>query len=302
MMHQNPLVSIIINCFNGEKYLQEALNSIRNQTYSNWEIVFWDNQSTDDSAKIFKSNNDPRFRYFYAPKHTKLYEARNKAFQYAQGELVAFLDTDDTWDADKLAQQVPLFDDSSVGIVYGNYRLNKDNVDNINSAFEFELPEGNILNALFEEYSVGLLTLVVRRTVAKRIKGPFDPRLHIIGDFDFVVKLAKITRALAVQKPIATYRIHAESETSKNLWMSLDEFDLWFEEQSNDHAVIQNSSYKLLKQRIRINRISMLIRTGRSREARKMLRELPWNYSRIRLEIASFLPPKLINTIKAANR
>jgi hypothetical protein len=84
--------------------------------------------------------------------------------------------------------------------------------------------------------------------------------------------------------------------------MSLDEFDLWFEDQSDDHAVIQNSSYKLLKQRIGMNRISMLIRTGRSREARKMIRELPWNYSRIRFEIARFLPPKLINTIKAAKR
>ena len=53
-MEQNPLVSVIINCFNGEKYLREAIDSVINQTYQNWEIIFWDNQSTDSTAEIVK--------------------------------------------------------------------------------------------------------------------------------------------------------------------------------------------------------------------------------------------------------
>ena len=53
-----PLISIIINCFNGEKYLNEALKSILNQTYKNWEIIFWDNQSRDSSEKVFKQYKD----------------------------------------------------------------------------------------------------------------------------------------------------------------------------------------------------------------------------------------------------
>ena len=54
-MKESPTVSVIINCFNGEKYLHEAINSIYRQTYQDWEIIFWDNQSTDDSAKIAQS-------------------------------------------------------------------------------------------------------------------------------------------------------------------------------------------------------------------------------------------------------
>ena len=77
-MSKKPLVSIIINCFNGEKYLREAINSVIAQSYENWEIIFWDNKSTDKSAKIFQSYNDKRLRYFLAPFHTELlYEARN---------------------------------------------------------------------------------------------------------------------------------------------------------------------------------------------------------------------------------
>ena len=90
-MHE-PLVSILMNCFNGEKYLKQAIDSVLAQTYRNWEIIFWDNQSTDGSAEIFTSYRDSRLKYFYAPEHTRLYEARNCALEKAEGELIAFLD------------------------------------------------------------------------------------------------------------------------------------------------------------------------------------------------------------------
>ena len=75
------LVSVIMNCFNGEKYLREAIDSVLAQTYQNWELIFWDNQSTDKSAEIVKSYEDPRIYYFYARHHTLLYEARNYAIE-----------------------------------------------------------------------------------------------------------------------------------------------------------------------------------------------------------------------------
>ena len=68
-MHETPLVSIIMNCFNGDKYLRDALDSVMKQTYQNWELIFWDNQSKDNSKDIFKEykskiyndlNGDPR--------------------------------------------------------------------------------------------------------------------------------------------------------------------------------------------------------------------------------------------------
>ena len=113
-----PLVSIIINCYNGEKFLQECIKSILSQNYKNWEIIFWDNQSKDKSAEIFKSYNDERFKYFYAEKHTSLYKARNLAIRKANGELIAFIDVDDIWEKNKLELQVPLFNDSKISLVY----------------------------------------------------------------------------------------------------------------------------------------------------------------------------------------
>ena len=63
------LVSIIVNCFNGEKYLKENLESIQRQEYSNWELIFWDNQSSDDSKKIFDSFNDNRYKFSFSNFH-----------------------------------------------------------------------------------------------------------------------------------------------------------------------------------------------------------------------------------------
>ena len=109
-MSSEPLVSILMNCYNGETYLRESLNSVINQTYKNWELIFWDNQSKDKSAEIFKNYNDHRFKYFYSKDHTTLYKARNLAIEKAKGDFIAFLDTDDLWDENKLKLQMYHFD------------------------------------------------------------------------------------------------------------------------------------------------------------------------------------------------
>ena len=61
-MKKKPLISIVMNCHNGEKFLKESLISIVNQKFKNWELIFWDNQSTDNSQNIFLSFKDPRFK------------------------------------------------------------------------------------------------------------------------------------------------------------------------------------------------------------------------------------------------
>ena len=115
--NNNPIVSVIINCYNGSKYIEKALESALSQSYKNLEIIVWDNQSTDKSASIFNSYNDARQKYCYAPEHTDLGGGRAHAFGQCLGEFVAILDTDDLWLPCKLEKQIPLFEDEDVGIV-----------------------------------------------------------------------------------------------------------------------------------------------------------------------------------------
>ena len=120
LRNNQPLVSVIMNCFNGERYLRDSIDGVISQTYKNWEIIFWDNQSVDKSAEIFKSYNDKRLKYFFANEHTSLYKARNLAIEKSKGDFISFIDTDDLWNKNKLELQLPYFKDPKVGVVYSN--------------------------------------------------------------------------------------------------------------------------------------------------------------------------------------
>ena len=191
-LNSQPLVSIIMNCFNGEKYLNEALTSILNQNYNNWEVIFWDNQSNDSSAKIFNSYKDKRFKYFYAKKHTSLYQARNLAIEKSKGDFIAFLDTDDLWEKNKLELQISYFSNLEVGVVYSNFWMLKKDANKKKLYSKKSLPSGKIYNELINNYNVGILTTVIRKKLYLKLKKSFDERFSIIGDFDLFLRLSKI--------------------------------------------------------------------------------------------------------------
>ena len=70
-----------MNSHNGEKFIERSIRSILNQTYKNWELIFWDNKSNDNSLKIINQFNDDRIKYFYSKNYDKLYKARNLALK-----------------------------------------------------------------------------------------------------------------------------------------------------------------------------------------------------------------------------
>ena len=123
MKNKKNFISIIINCYNGEKFLRESLISVQNQEYKNWELIFWDNKSNDGSEEIFKSFENKKFKYFRAKKHTSLYEARNLAIEKCKGEFISFLDSDDNWEKNKVKKQIKFFKNKKGGVVYGNLWL-----------------------------------------------------------------------------------------------------------------------------------------------------------------------------------
>ena len=94
-----PLVSIITPSYNAEKYIEETIKSVQNQTYKNWEMIIVDDISTDQSINIIKkySESDKRIKYFILNEKGGASLARNKAIQEANGKYIAFLDSDDVW-------------------------------------------------------------------------------------------------------------------------------------------------------------------------------------------------------------
>lgn len=292
---EQPLVSVIMNCFNGEKYLRPAIDSVIAQTYQNWEIVFWDNQSTDQSAPIFHSYSDPRLRYYAAPTHTLLYEARNYAIEKARGEFLAFLDVDDWWLPTKLEKQIPLFADPEVGLVCGNYWVEDERKYERRKALKQPAPTGWVLNELLKSPYVGLLTLVIRRSALASLDYPCDPRYHVIGDFDLVVRLAIRWKLACVQDPVASYRLHGSNESTKHTAREIDELESWVKEMSNIER-IRNSRFAK-NQWIRLKVMRQLVEADK-KGAFLALQQLRWGRLKLRLGLALLLPTSLITRLR----
>jgi glycosyltransferase involved in cell wall biosynthesis len=287
---QESLVSVIINCYNGEKYVREAIESVIEQSYENWEIIFWDNQSTDRSADFFKTYTDARFKYFFAPKHTFLYEARNYAIEEAAGEFIAFLDVDDRWLPDKLSRQIALFSDPEIGYVCGNCWIESEKKTARWQSFKRIVPTGWVLNELLKDYFVGLLTLVVRRSALHTLKYICDPRFHLIGDFDLVIRLSINWKMDCIQEPIAISRLHDGNETGRHPVRSLDEIECWTKEARLVPAIQMSTNFEYFENKGTYMRAKQLILDGDRSGAYSVSKSLPWDQRRLKLWIAMLLP------------
>lgn len=123
-MKSEHLVSIIMPNYNGEAYLQNAIDSVIFQTYLNWELLIIDDCSTDGSVAIIKSNcsKDSRLRFFKTDKPSGSPTVpRNIGIRNAKGRFIAFLDSDDLWFPNKLKLQLPLLLENNVAISFSNY-------------------------------------------------------------------------------------------------------------------------------------------------------------------------------------
>ena len=292
-----PLVSILMNCFNGEEYLREAIDSVIAQAYTDWELIFWDNQSTDSSASIVKSYSDPRIRYYYAPTHTLLYEARNYAFEKASGELIAFLDVDDSWVPEKLQSQVPLFLDPTVGFSCSNYWIDEQLKGSRLLAHKKSMPSGKVLDALLRYYYVGLLTLIIRRSALPHDHSPFNPLFHIIGDFDLVTRLAAVWDLAYVYNPLASYRVHGGNESIKRRELLVGELECWVNQQTKNGLIPNVCRHGSLELYLNYSKASQAMLLSSRFEAFSYFRRMPWCYLKVKVLFGVILPTKLVQKI-----
>jgi glycosyltransferase involved in cell wall biosynthesis len=206
------LVSIIMNCLNCEKYLRDALNSVYAQTYRNWEIIFWDNASTDGSAEIAR-NYDHRLRYFKGEETIPVGAARNKALEQVRGEYIAFLDCDDLWLPEKLEKQIPLFEDPEVGLVFCDTIFFNDNNYEERLFSRRKYVTGKCFSALLMDNFLAMPSVVIRRLALDDQSEWFDPRFSLNEEADLFIRIAYKWHLAMVNEPLAKWRIHPGSLT-----------------------------------------------------------------------------------------
>ncbi|HLO50073.1 MAG TPA: glycosyltransferase [Kamptonema sp.] len=211
-----PRVSVVIPSYNCASYIAEAINSVFNQTYSDWEVIVVDDGSKDDTRAVVKCYGD-RIRYIYQ-KNQGVSIARNHGIQLARGEFVAFLDADDFFLPDKLAAQIAMFAaQPSLGIVHSGWRK-------VNSKGEFlqdVKPWQNVPKLDLEMWlrwkPVLPSAMMFRREWLERAGG-FDPRFPPAEDTDLALRLALMgCETEWLRQVTVCYRQHEQSAMYKGL-------------------------------------------------------------------------------------
>jgi len=295
--HQ-PLVSVIMNCLNCERYVREAIDSVYAQTYGNWEIIFVDDASTDGSAQIAKGYDD-RLHYVCSKEIVSLGAARNLALSQTKGDFLAFLDCDDLWLPQKLEKQIPLFTDPEVGLVFCDsiFFNNKGHTERFYRRSRYWT--GRCFSELLTDYFLSLETVVIRRVALDSLPSWFDPGFTIIEEADLFIRLAYQWKLAMVAEPLAKWRVHSESLTWTKRELFAQETATMlakFEKTIPDFA--RNFAVEIgkLRQKIAVQKALPLWNVGNSRAARQCL--APYKFDAVRtflLYYATFFPLDLIS-------
>lgn len=182
-LNNQPLVSVVIATYNMGQYINLAVDSILQQTWQNIEVIVIDDGSTDHTPTTMATyENDVRVKYVRTPNQGQP-KAKNTGIQNTRGEFIAFCDADDLWEPNKLAVQMPLFDNPKVGIVYSEVS----NIDENNNRYVKSGNEtrhsGKVTNQLLIENFVPFGTAVIRRSCIER-NGIFDEDFRMGIDWD----------------------------------------------------------------------------------------------------------------------
>lgn len=292
---KTKLVSIIINCFNGEKFLSKTLQSVLHQTYKNFEVIFVDNCSTDESAKIFKRIKDKRFKYFKTKKKIKLYEARNFALKKIKGKFVSFLDADDWWDKKFLSSRKLFFLSSSeYGFSFSNCYHYYENKKKFEVFYKGKLPSGLILDNLLNYYFIKISSTIIKRNIIKNFK--FNSYYNIIGDYDLIIRISKKFKGMGFQNKFVNIRLHKDNFTHNNRKMFYYEYKNWIKNQNFNDKIFTKNKFKLLQKLEYLRLIYLLLHKKNFNLLNDIIR-FPNINLKLKLLVIYFLP-KLILKFK----
>ena len=224
---RSPLLSVCLPNHNYAPFLQQCLDSVREQTFTDFELIVVDDASTDDSVKIIRACADPRLRFSLHQRQFGAVATWNHCLDLVRGEFVAFLCTDDFFLPSKLEIQMGLFErDPALGLVHteGYWAdatgrilqlfsevfpselrdyLTKDHT----TAFPFELRH------LAEGYNYIHLSNAVFRRDAARLVGGFCPSFPYAADWDLWLRVAERYAIGYIAQPLSAYRRHARNLT-----------------------------------------------------------------------------------------
>lgn len=192
VLKQKPMVSIVMPTYNRAHLIEKSIQSVLQQTYTNFELLIVDDGSIDNTEKVVQRCLDPRIRYIKCSKNMGANVVRNIGIKAAKCEYIAFQDSDDEWLPNKLEKQMILMEksDEKLGVVYtGFWRFEGDDKSYTPSTRVTHV-EGNISQEILKENFVSTQTILVKKKCLEDV-GLFDEKLPRLQDWELIIRLSK---------------------------------------------------------------------------------------------------------------
>lgn len=192
-------VSIILPTYNRAHTLQDAVNSVLNQSYPDFELLIIDDASTDHTEELVRSMQDERIVYYKLEKNSGASAARNCGLKHAHYDYIAFEDSDDIWHQDKLEKQMDVLvhADADTGFCYHKmrYDLEQQYIILPSDAIPLSKKSGFIFDQLLYDNLIGCPTILARRDCIMQTTF-FDEEMKALEDYDLVLQMAKVKKAV----------------------------------------------------------------------------------------------------------
>jgi glycosyltransferase involved in cell wall biosynthesis len=288
-MNDAPLVSVLVPVYNGAAFLSDALTSVQQQTYQNFEIIVVDDGSSDNSHALAQKFAEADRRIsILRQTNGGTQAARNTALHHASGEWIALLDQDDVWLPTKLeVQMASLAESPLANLLFTNY-FHWDGVRDLGARYtkRHKFPDGDVGTSLTRWCLFGASTVMIRRAAAEELGG-FDSNFHLSGDWDLWLRLAeKGLLAKGVWEPQARYRIWSGNESKRTLDMTLEIVGILEKALTRPQRAAWRCAYKrslqIARGNLELARVRPLIETQPGAVPAAMLRA--WLHCPIRLK------------------
>ena len=211
-----PQVSIITAVYNSREYIRETVQSVLDQTFTDWEMIIVDDGSADDTKELITSHfQDRRIHYFYQDNRGQA-RARNCAFQKCRGDYIAILDHDDLWESTKLQKQVSLLDNNSnIGICYTDVQKINLHGDNLKSKKVVDITPDPLGMQMIQNH-VCYSSILLRTTAVT--EAIHDEKYAYTGDGYLMIRLALAGWSFGyIREKLVRYRIHDRSMSRSKL-------------------------------------------------------------------------------------
>lgn len=209
------LISIIMPAYNSEKHIKKSIESVLNQSYKYWELIIIDDGSNDKTKSIIEleKKKDSRIRLYFNSSNIGVSETRNRGVNLASGKWIAFLDSDDMWQSEKLEQQLKIASDKGARFIFTGASY----IDVNSKAFNgiFNVPKVVCYNHLKKHNVISCSSVLIEKQLMNQVKMEGD-EMH--EDYAAWLKILKTgVCAYGLNQPLLIYRISSESKSGNKI-------------------------------------------------------------------------------------